>query len=77
MDRNINGGAHDPAEKTYGLARKQNEVFNAYRNSKGRRGQCSRCRSDYMDYAVDGYCQDCQQRVEFIVRGRRSEEEGI
>ncbi len=31
-------------------------------------GQCKKCRSDYMKYSYDDYCQDCQQRVEFIRR---------
>jgi hypothetical protein len=30
--------------------------------------QCRNCRSDYMKFAVKGFCQHCQQRVEFIVR---------
>lgn len=30
--------------------------------------QCRRCRSDYMRFAEDGFCLDCQQKVEFIVR---------
>jgi len=37
-------------------------------NRKQPFGQCVRCRSDYMKFAVDGYCQDCQQKVEFILR---------
>lgn len=39
-------------------------------NRKKNFGQCVKCRSDYMRFAIDGYCQDCQQRVEFIVRER-------
>jgi predicted amidophosphoribosyltransferase len=31
-------------------------------------GQCVGCRSDYMKFASGGYCQDCLQRVEYIVR---------
>jgi hypothetical protein len=31
-------------------------------------GQCKRCGSDYMKFAYNDYCQDCQQRVEFILR---------
>lgn len=33
-----------------------------------RNGQCSQCGSDYMKHSVNGFCQDCMQRVEFIVR---------
>lgn len=32
--------------------------------------QCRKCRSDYMRFAFDGYCQRCQQRVEYIRRER-------
>jgi len=30
--------------------------------------QCTKCDSDYMNFAVDGYCQRCQQRVEYILQ---------
>ncbi len=46
-------------------------------------GQCQKCGSDYMKFSVNGFCQDCQQRVEFIVRehphiaqGVRNQEQG-
>jgi hypothetical protein len=32
--------------------------------------QCLGCKSDYMKFSHSGYCQDCQQRVEFIRRER-------
>lgn len=31
-------------------------------------GQCVRCQSDYMKFSVNGYCQRCLQRIEFIIR---------
>lgn len=34
--------------------------------------QCSFCGSDYMRFSVGGYCQRCQQRVEYIVREHRA-----
>ncbi|MBA4121184.1 MAG: hypothetical protein H0X72_01800 [Acidobacteria bacterium] len=37
---------------------KENKIF----------GQCVKCDSDYMKFAVGGFCQDCQQRCEFIMR---------
>ena len=37
---------------------KQNKAF----------GQCVKCGSDYLKYAVNGYCQKCLQRIEFIIR---------
>ncbi|GEM_PF-4554145 len=30
--------------------------------------QCKYCRSEYMRFAVNGYCQRCQQHAEHIVR---------
>ncbi len=33
--------------------------------------QCTKCRSDYMKFAVDGFCQRCLQRVEFILREKQ------
>ncbi len=30
--------------------------------------QCRHCGSDYMRYAVDGYCQRCQQKAEHVLR---------
>lgn len=33
--------------------------------------QCKFCGSDYMRFAVDGHCQRCQQRVEYILREAR------
>jgi hypothetical protein len=30
--------------------------------------QCRHCGSDYMRFSVNGYCQQCQQRVEFVIR---------
>lgn len=30
--------------------------------------QCRRCYSDYMKFSLEGYCQRCQQRVEYILR---------
>lgn len=32
--------------------------------------QCKGCGSDYLKFACDGYCQDCQQLCEFITRER-------
>lgn len=37
-------------------------------NFSGLISQCKRCKSDYMRDSVDGYCQRCLQRVEFITR---------
>lgn len=30
--------------------------------------QCKICSSDYMRFAIDGHCQRCVQRVEFVIR---------
>ena len=44
--------------------------------------QCQRWHSDYMSFSVDGYCQRCQQRTEFVIRKRpttirKAVEEGV
>lgn len=30
--------------------------------------QCFSCGGDYLKYSVNGYCQDCLQKIEFIKR---------
>lgn len=35
-----------------------------------RMNQCEHCASDYMRFAVNGYCQWCQQRAEYVIRER-------
>jgi hypothetical protein len=48
-----------------------NQRTSAFNYKTGRHsGQCLGCKSDYMKFAHSGYCQDCQQRVEFIRRER-------
>ncbi len=32
--------------------------------------QCFKCQSDYMKFSVEGVCQSCLQRIEFIIRER-------
>ncbi len=32
--------------------------------------QCKYCRSEYMRFAVNGYCQRCQQQAEYVIRER-------
>lgn len=52
--------------------------FDAYQNrftsqnytSNPRASQCTFCQSDYMNFAVNGCCQRCQQRCEYVVRER-------
>ena len=34
--------------------------------------QCKNCGSDYMRYEKDGFCQDCQQKAEFVFREKLS-----
>jgi hypothetical protein len=62
--------------RTEGLSENQNfivggkpkgfDVLNYRKNAS--LGQCQRCGSDYMKFSVKGFCQDCQQRCEFIMR---------
>ncbi len=42
------------------------DAFNCRKNVSF--GQCQKCGSDYMKFSVDGFCQYCQQRCEFIMR---------
>ncbi len=74
--------AKAPRVTTEGLSVNQNQI--SFAGGKGKRfdvfnykqfarfGQsikCRKCQSDYMKFSsIDGYCQDCQQRVEFIIR---------
>jgi hypothetical protein len=37
-------------------------------NLRGTANQCKICYSDYMKFAIDNVCVDCQQRAEFIQR---------
>ena len=34
----------------------------------GQSARCRKCKSDYMKFSLNGYCQNCIQKVEFIVR---------
>ncbi len=52
-----------------GSGNKRFDVSNL--NQFARFGQsfcCRKCGSDYHRFAVNGFCQRCQQRVEFIIR---------
>jgi len=46
-------------------------------NRKGFLGsnQCKKCGSDYLRFALAGYCQRCLQRLEFVIRERAKEED--
>ncbi len=45
------------------------KAFSTFNCSKNQRfGQCVKCQSDYMKFSVNGFCQRCLQRVEFIIR---------
>jgi len=46
------------------------DFLNFRRNSDSM--QCVKCRSDYMKFQKDGFCQDCQQKAEFIFREKLS-----
>lgn len=41
-------------------------VFNFRKNKP--LGQCRKCKSDYLKYAIDNLCQDCLQYEEFRFR---------
>ncbi len=50
------------------LTDNQRRLFNAKYNPFPRSVQCQHCGSDYMRFAIDGYCQRCQQRAEYVIR---------
>ena len=64
-----------PRLQTKGLFENQNQInagginkrFDVSNLSRfarfGQSIKCRKCSSDYMKFAVDGYCQDCQQKV--------------
>jgi predicted amidophosphoribosyltransferase len=63
------------AEATNFGYKKTNELNNLFKaffsfdnNKNNTNKQCIRCKSDYMRYSIDGYCQDCIQRVEYVNR---------
>jgi len=63
---------------------KKRSGFSNYRYSArfGQSVKCSQCHSDYMKFSVNGFCQDCIQRVEYIVRefphiARSARQEGV
>lgn len=64
------GGIRNGSFENHSIAGgdKSDFVFN-YRQNR-LMSQCLGCKSDYMRFAHSGYCQDCQQRVEFIRRER-------
>lgn len=77
MDRNnkarlvvaTNAGSNQNQINNAGGIPKRFDVF--YYRQFDRLGQsikCMKCGSDYMRFSVGGYCQHCQQKVEFIVR---------
>ena len=49
-----------------GHLRNRFSVFND--TQSGSLVQCQKCGSDYMRFSLNGYCQRCLQRVEFIQR---------
>ena len=67
--RKGSGGTLPSNHKTNSLAggKSKGSGFFDYRKTV-RYGQCQKCGSDYMRFSVNGFCQDCQQKVEFIVR---------
>jgi hypothetical protein len=69
---NKNGEASNFATKTNYLNGRSKLLSNSKYRASQTLTQCKKCRSDYMRAAVDGYCQRCQQREEFIIREKTS-----
>lgn len=63
------GGIPNGSLRKHSIANGNQKTFSAFDYRQNRHAsQCRRCGSDYMKYSYDDYCQDCQQRVEFIRR---------
>ncbi len=76
---NLSESAKAQRVATEGLSKNQNQihaggiekrfdVFHYRQFDRFGQSKCRKCGSDYMRFSVDGYCQNCQQKVEFIVR---------
>lgn len=59
---NVNGLNNESDSRS-----KQSRRFIHNRRS-GIKNQCCRCKSDYMKFAVNNFCVDCQQEAEFVFR---------
>jgi hypothetical protein len=71
MTRNEKADLRGAGSKKKHLTGTSKRFFNSdYKHFAGA-GQCKHCGSAYLRFAVNGYCQGCQQRVEFIVRESR------
>ncbi|MBK7514021.1 MAG: hypothetical protein IPI76_17450 [Chloracidobacterium sp.] len=62
--------AHGSGPNEKWLTGNQRRFFNSDYKHFSRSVQCKYCGSDYMRFAVDGYCQQCQQRAEYVIRER-------
>lgn len=70
MIKNKKGRSCNLGPKT-NLNRHSRKAFSVpYGSPFGLGVQCRKCGSDYMRFSVDGYCQGCQQRVEYVIRER-------
>lgn len=59
---------NNPNEKVNKRNGSSNVFFAFHYNHKANVFQCKNCSSDYGRGAVNGFCQDCQQRAEYILR---------
>lgn len=60
--------AHGSGPDEKWLTRNQRRFFNSDHNRFSNSVQCKYCGSDYMRFSVEGYCQRCQQRAEYVLR---------
>lgn len=58
------------------LTGNQRRFFNSDYRRSPHSIQCEYCGSDYMRFSVNGYCQRCQQRAEYVIRERRASRGG-
>jgi hypothetical protein len=63
-----NADAANIGRKRFDAYQSNQPIFRVNSNKIGDLSKCVQCRSDYMKFSVQGVCQDCQQKVEFILR---------
>ena len=71
MTRNDEAGnrlAHGSGSNEKWLTGNQRRFFNSDYRFFAHSVQCRFCGSDNMRFAVNGHCQRCQQRVEYVLR---------
>lgn len=62
--------AHGSGHNEKHLTGKSKGFFDSHYKHFPHSVQCHYCGSDYMRFSVNGYCQRCQQKAEYVLRER-------